>query len=240
MNKILVALVASVSLGLFACSTQQRETVPAEHDYRADAEVMAQFVDVNRSTGLYFINPDKKLNAIDYVFAYSQEELMSVSPTNRNRFLKEMEEINNILSVMKKSRGVDALLYTTFASNYTMQGGGNYNVKAERQIKAPSRRSHIVSLDIFGDRCVDSSIFRALDNMTLSVSSVGSSMFYLSQLNFVDEAGRDAGVVIVSGVNMPSCNGNYLISAPEICNKWVRIKGMNIIGDEPVLVTLSE
>ncbi len=240
MNKFLVPFVVCVSIGLFACSTQQRETVPAEHDYRVDAEVMAQFVDVDRSTGLYFINPDKKFNAVDYVFAYSQEELMSVSPGNRSRFLKEMEEVNKVLSVMRKSAGVSALLYTTMTSNYARLGGGDSDIKVEKQAKAPSRRSHIVSLDIVGDRGVDSSAFRALDGMTLSVSSAGSSMFYLSMVNLVDGDDRDAASMVISGVNMPSCYGNYSISVPEISDRWVSMKGSNIIGDGTVLISLSE
>lgn len=240
MNRLFIIIIACLAVVVSGCSRQQRESVPAVRDYQTDAQIMAQFVDVNKSTGLYFINPNKIFSAVDYVFAYSQDELMAVSPTNRKLFLEEMDAVNNILSVMRQSPAVDAIVYSTYMSNYARTGGSEGRLIVDRKAEVPSRRAHVASLDVGGDSGVSSPSFRVSDQMTLNVGSTGKSMFYVSQINLVDDSDIDAAVIMVSGVNIPSCYGNYSISAPELTDKWVRMKGSSFIGDGIVSVSFSE
>lgn len=69
MKKILFSLSLLVGLLVTSCrddSTFFNEPSPIRA-YETDAEILAQFVDVDNATGAFFINPDKKINASDYV-----------------------------------------------------------------------------------------------------------------------------------------------------------------------------
>ena len=46
--------------------------------YETDAQIMAQFVDLDNATGKFVINPDKKLTASDYLLNRNREELLAV------------------------------------------------------------------------------------------------------------------------------------------------------------------
>lgn len=74
--------------------------------YEADAEVLSQFVEVNSSTGLFSINPDKKVTATDYVVNRSREQLLEVSSINRARFEREMEQANNLIEAYRDAGNV--------------------------------------------------------------------------------------------------------------------------------------
>lgn len=239
-DKLLVAVIIFAALAAGGCLRQQREAVPTVRDYQTDARIMAQFVEVNTSTGLYYINPDKKLSAVDHVFSYSQEELMEVSPANRRIFLDEMDEANKLLAVMRQSVGIDGIFYSTYTSGHVEAGKGSRGIDARCQTQAPSRRSHIASLDISGARTQVSPMFRAQERMTVSVSSAGESMFYVALLDFVDEADKTEASMVVSGVNLPSCSGNYSVTGPELGDRWFRMSGTMLAGGGTVSVSLSE
>lgn len=70
---------------------------PQIRAYEADAEVLSQFVEVDSRTGLFSINPNKKVTATDYVVNRSREQLAEVSSINRTRFEGEMEQANNLI-----------------------------------------------------------------------------------------------------------------------------------------------
>lgn len=239
-DKLLVPVIIFAALAAGGCSRQQREAVPTVRDYQTDARIMAQFVEVNISTGLYYINPDKKLSAVDHVFSYSQEELMEVSPANRRIFLDEMDEANKLLTVMRQSAGIDGIFYSTYTSGHVESGKGSSGIDARCQTQAPSRRSHIASLDISGERTQVSPMFRAQKRMTVSVSSASESMFYVALLDFVDEADKTEASMVVSGVNLPSCSGNYSVTVPDLGDRWFRMSGTMLAGGGTVSVSLSE
>ncbi|MBD5270218.1 MAG: hypothetical protein HDS43_06340, partial [Bacteroides sp.] len=42
--------------------------------YDTDARILEQFVEIDKATGTYMLNPDKKITASDYVINKSREE----------------------------------------------------------------------------------------------------------------------------------------------------------------------
>ena len=84
-NKHLI--ITALSCWLFtACSDDNTvfNEPPQIRAYETDAEVLSQFVEVDSRTGLFSINPDKKVTATDYVVNRSREQLLTVSPINRS------------------------------------------------------------------------------------------------------------------------------------------------------------
>ncbi len=68
-----------------------------------DALILAQFVEVDKTSGTYVLNTNKQITATDYLVNKSQEKLMAVSQINKYRFLKEMESVNYQLLAVKRS-----------------------------------------------------------------------------------------------------------------------------------------
>ncbi len=72
-------------LSLLTCCSDDNTVFNEPSQFRAyetDAEILAQFVDVDNVTGAFFINPYKKITASDYVVNHTREELMKVSAVN--------------------------------------------------------------------------------------------------------------------------------------------------------------
>lgn len=85
MKKIFLSL-AVLAFGGFLFSSCQDDDVVSEksvvRDYQTDAQILSKFVDLNRSTGEYFINENKRTTAMSYLTDKDWLELQNVSPVN--------------------------------------------------------------------------------------------------------------------------------------------------------------
>lgn len=61
-------------LFLFSCSNEEI-TEPVVSNTATDMEILSRFVDVNESTGEYFINENKKTRALSYVTGSDWKDL---------------------------------------------------------------------------------------------------------------------------------------------------------------------
>ena len=145
--------------------------------YETDARIMAQFVEVEKATGTYVINPDKKITASDYVINKSRKELTEVSQINKDRFLREMEEVNNQLSVVKRSGLTSAFIYSTQTADVVIDGDEDDSFILSRLIEEPYTRNRLASLTLTeGER--KSTNFFSQSDMVMTVSAGNSSAFY--------------------------------------------------------------
>ena len=124
MKSIQAIVTFAAAMFITACSddnTVFNEPSPIRA-YETDAEILAQFVDVDNATGAFFINPDKKITASDYVVNRSREELMMVSTINRDKFTRDMEAVNGMLRAVKQSGNSTAIIYSTYSSDKLIEG----------------------------------------------------------------------------------------------------------------------
>lgn len=128
----IIPLISAVFL--FSCSDDN--TVFKEPSqiraYETDAQIMAQFVDVDNATGKFVINPDKKITASDYVLNRNREELLAVSAVNCDLFMREMESVNGLLSSIKQSGVATAILYSTYSSDYLIKINGDNKIEINK------------------------------------------------------------------------------------------------------------
>lgn len=239
MNKTHFLLLAGLLLG--ACTDNRRvyETPSQIRDYQTDAEIMAQFVDVDRSTGLFYIDADKRINLTDYVVNHTREELESVSDINRDRFLREMNEANGIIKALRDAAHVSAIVYSTFSNDYVRQGSDNSYLTVNRFANEVSRSGFLAGIDT-GSEKADVSIYRVPENVQMNVAASPRSMFYVSQLSFSDIAGTDRAAVIVSGVGTTIPRNYMLVFSDEADRSFMKIKGVSLSGDGNVSVSLSK
>lgn len=239
MKKILCSL--SLLVGLLVTSCSDDNTVFNEPSpiraYETDAEIMAQFVDVDNTTGAFFINPDKKINATDYVVNRSRDELMMVSFVNRDKFCQEMEDVNVMIRSIKQSGIPTAIIYSTYTSDRLI-GGSSDNFKVEK-LAVPSRNVIPLAQMIVTSGRNDAQQFYAPRHVTMNVSANSVSKFYLYQISLGDTSNPDAGILIVAGLNTPQPNHSYIITNNGNSD-WLSVKGMNLVGDGTLSVSFTE
>lgn len=241
MNKPLIfATLLSLGISVSSCSddnTVFNEPTPIRA-YESDAQILAQFLDVDNVSGRFFINPNKKINASDFIINHSREELANVSTFNRERFLGEMEEINSLLYSIKRSEIATEMIYSTVTSNTIIQGSNTDFIEIENCGILSRGSDNIVNLIVDSRRCEPTS-FLAQEEMTLNVSANSQSLFYSYQLSFGDASNPDKGIVIFSGVRNPRENDSYSIISKSGAG-WMSIGGQNLIGDGLLSVSISK
>ena len=206
--------------------------------YETDAQIMAQFVDVDNATGKFVINPDKKITASDYVLNRNREELLAVSAVNRDLFMREMESVNGLLSSIKQSGVATAILYSTYSSDYLIKINGDNKIEINKAFTQSRSGANLVQ-QLFDGTQLEPRYFYAPESMTMTVSANSLSKFYLYQISFGISSESDAGTVIVAGVQSPCHASFYRINTGD-GNQTMSIKGVNLIGDGTLSVTISE
>ncbi len=134
MKNISIKVILGTAALLVGCSESNTvfDVPEAIRAYETDAQIMARFVEVDRTTGSYVLNPDKKVAASDYLLNRSREELFTVSQINRNRFINEMKAVNRHLSAVKRSALASAFVFSTLTSNVVIDGDNNVTVSIAR------------------------------------------------------------------------------------------------------------
>lgn len=113
--------IVSITCSLFACcmfwscsNDKIEPDVVSQHDYETDSEILNKFVDVNTSTGEYFINESKIVSPSNYIVNEDLTKLKEVNPLNRSLFEKELEELNTAIKDAVESGSVSQIVYNTY------------------------------------------------------------------------------------------------------------------------------
>lgn len=105
--------------------------------YEKDAEVLSQFVDVDKSRGIYYINETKKGNLSDYINNSFHNEFNNVNPANRKRFENELNQLNAQLNIMAKRTDVEQIVYMTGDGNVWIRNINPYPDVMLKVIQTP-------------------------------------------------------------------------------------------------------
>jgi len=240
MKNILFSL--SLVVGLLVTSCSNDNTVFNEPSpiraYETDAEILAQFVDVDNATGTFFINPDKKITASDHVVNRSREDLIMVNSINLDKFTREMDAINGILRAVKQSGNSMAIIYSTYSSDKIIEGNITGTFDIERLATQPRGRNTIAQMVVNAGRS-DAILLYAPHYFTMNLSANSSSKFYLHQISLGNHSNPDAGILIIAGLNTPQPRNSYLITNNGTSD-WLSIKGMNLVGDGTLSVSFTQ
>ncbi len=206
--------------------------------YDTDARIIAQFVEVDNTTGTYVLNPDKKITASDYIINKSREELMEVSQINKDRFLREMEEVNNQLSVVKRSGLTSAFIYSTQTTDVVIDGNEDDSFIVSRLSEEPYNRNRLASLTLTEGEKKSANFFSQSD-MVMTVNAGNSSAFYCVQVTLGDQNDEDTEIIYISGVKSFILEHSYRLISPSIVDSNKTISGMTIIGTGNITVSIS-
>lgn len=240
MNKLILTSLIGTALLITACSdynTVFNEPTPIRA-YETDVEVLSQFVEVNSSTGLFSINPDRKVTATDYVVNRSREQLLEVSSINRVRFEREMEQANNLIEAYRNAENV-SVIYTTRTSGLVRNnGGGTMRLSKVQSDKMGGKT--VARLSVSGDGICRTGFFSMENDKRLTVSSGNTSTFYVSQISFVTSDKANKGTILIVGLGMNTLPYNYSMELPEADGEYLNIQGKSLIGNGTVTIGISE
>lgn len=226
---------------LFLSSCSDKNTVFEEpmaiRDYQTDSQILSQFVDIDKTTGTFYINPDKKVTATDYVFNQNREQLMMVSPLNRSRFESEMDYVNGIISANKRD-GNSTLILTTMASANVVNSD-NHRLTVHKNPKGREYSQNIKAQLSIDKNETSSGSFHFTDGMNMRVSSSNSTTFYISRVAFVSDTDCEEGFIVFAGVSINSIPYNYILELPDINGKYLRLKGKSMIGNGNLSVIID-
>lgn len=205
--------------------------------YETDVQIMSQFIEADNSTGLFVLNPDKKIMVSDYLLNRSREELMKVSQINKNRFLDEMESVNSQLRMMKRSGLIDAYIYTTQTDDKVIMGKDDSLTINNIAYYAYSQ-SNIVTLNLEEGKMKRTSFFSTSDlGMNIYISN--GSTFFLSQLTLGDQEDEDAKIIVISGIKPLMPDHSYRIFTSSMGDNKT-LSGMTLIGSNNITVSISK
>lgn len=236
---ILLSILGTAAL-LMGCSDSNAvfNEPEAIRAYETDAQILAQFVEVDKTSGTYVLNPNKKINATDYVVNKSQEDLLAVSQINKDRFLKEMESVNNQLSVVKRSGVASAFIYSTQTTNLVIDGDNEDSCVVTRLGEESNYRGRVASLTLEAGKNNATSFFSQSD-MVMTVNASNRSIFYCAQVSLGDEDDKDAEIIYISGVRSYIPIRSYKLDLPTILDNNKTVSGCTIIGDGNLTVSFS-
>ena len=241
MKRILFLAGLGASLLLTSCSDDNslfNEPMPIRA-YETDAQIMAQFVEVDNTSGTYVLNPDKKVTATDYVINRSREELLEVSPVNRDRFLNEMEAVNNQIYLMKRSGLARAFVYSTLYSNIVIDVDEADSFSISKLAEDSYTRRSIASVKLEDDRS-NSISFHSGSVMVMNVNAPSVSTFSLAQVTLGDQIANDVETIIVSGVKSQIPNRSYSLVTSPFLDTNKQLSGINMIGNGNVTISISQ
>lgn len=238
MNKFIIYMMGIV-LSMTACSddnTVFNEPTPIR-SYESDAEVISQFVGVDSRTGLFFINPDKKVTATDYVLNRSREQLAEVGPINRTRFEGEMAQVNNLIKAYTKAGSVSVVYTTRTSGSARNSEGGAMSLSKSPSYSIDGRT--VVRLSVSGEEICRTGYYSNGDNQ-LTISSDNTSLFYVAQISFVTSDETNKGTILLTGVGRNSLPYLYSLSLPDVHGEYLNIQAKSLIGNGSVTVNISE
>ena len=137
---------------LTSCSNNNEVAeINATRDYQTDFKVLAKFVDINKTVGEYYLNVNKT-SFKDLLSDKDWQELQSVNPLNKQRFEKEIAELNMRLQAAANNPKTSQIVYSTYNETWIRNLTQDKIVQVENTVQSSltrARGSNLATLSIF-------------------------------------------------------------------------------------------
>lgn len=137
---------------LTSCSNNDEVAeITVTRDYQTDSKVLAKFVDINKTVGEYYLNVNKT-SFKDLLSDKDWQDLQSVNPLNKQRFEKEIAELNMRLQAAANNPKTSQIVYSTYNETWIRNLTQDRIVQVESTLKSSltrARGSNLATLPIF-------------------------------------------------------------------------------------------
>lgn len=148
-----LAVILSAGAGVISCSDDDIMNVnsPVTRDYQTDSQILSKFVDFNSSTGEYFINENKRPNAVSYLNDKDWLELQKVNPINYDRYEKELGKLNRQLTEYEKDPNISMIVYSTYDGKTYVKDLNNCSIQIKKSsITSRGAKTNYTQMSISG------------------------------------------------------------------------------------------
>jgi len=155
MRRVHILLMTLVALSIQSCQNDLNMPTPASRSYDQDAEVLNKFVDINKTTHEYYINPNKHTTALSYITNADAEELAVVNSLNLDIFEQSINRVSKLSGQFASSHGVDYVVMITSNEIYVSRTKNDSPIVLERSYETEATRSYYpktVSLKVTDDQ----------------------------------------------------------------------------------------
>lgn len=193
--------------------------VPVVRDYQTDVQVLSRFVDVDKTTGEYYINENKRTTALSYLNDQDWLELQKVNPVNYNKYKNELATLNRQLAEYAHNPNISMIVYSTYGGDIYVRDLDNdcslHIEKAEgRLFSTRTTRQSFV----FGKGTNSQATFNGGSSVQTTVR-INSSGYYLYELicnpNGDLPVGDNSTGLILSGTDFDNSTYTWISDSPN-------------------------
>lgn len=118
MRKVIILSLGLFVLSLQSCHDNFAIETTTGRSYEQDAVVLNDFVDINKTTHEFFVNPNKRTTVRSYVTNSSLEELNNVTSLNRELFMESLRRVSSQAGQLVSKHAVDYVVMATNGEVY--------------------------------------------------------------------------------------------------------------------------
>lgn len=118
MRKVIILSLGLFVLSLQSCHDNFAIETTTGRSYEQDAVVLNDFVDINKTTHEFFVNPNKRTTVRSYVTNSSLEELNNVTSLNRELFMESLRRVSSQAGQLVSKHTVDYVVMATSGEVY--------------------------------------------------------------------------------------------------------------------------
>ena len=149
MKRIPILLIMLAALSIQSCQDDLNIPAPASRSYDQDAEVLNRFVDINKTTHEYYINPNKRTTALSYITNADTEELNAVNPLTLDMFKQSISRISNLSEQSASNHIMDYVVMITGSEVYVSRTKSDSPITLEKNLETTrSYHPQTVSLKV--------------------------------------------------------------------------------------------
>ena len=132
MKRIVFLFISVLALSLQSCRDNFNIEMPVNRSYQQDVTILNQFVDINKTTYEYYVNPNKHITALSYVTNSDADKLNDVSPTNLNSFKENLAQVSILAKQMSSAPNIDYIVMMTNSETYISQLNRNSPINIQK------------------------------------------------------------------------------------------------------------
>lgn len=150
MKQFYYLLVILFALIFQSCQNNLNLPTPATRNYQQDAAILNDFVDINKTTHEYYINPNKKSSALSYLTNTDADELNAVNSLNLSTFKQSLSAVNSLSGQLASSHWIDYIVMITQDEIHISQINSHSIINLKRNVseKYDASRSIITTCNV--------------------------------------------------------------------------------------------
>lgn len=151
MRKVIILSLGLFVLSLQSCHDNFAIETTTGRSYEQDAVVLNDFVDINKTTHEFFVNPNKRTTVRSYVTNSSLEELNNVTSLNREQFMESLSRVSSQAGQLVSKHAVDYVVMATNGEVYVSKVNRESPVSLNKVVLDSRNKFVTAAMNVYDD-----------------------------------------------------------------------------------------